>query len=64
MDPTVFARKALDAVAKDKMIIVLPWWWRIWWWAERLSPALMLWFYQKQVANIKRDYDREQAKGS
>ena len=64
MDSAVFARKALDAIAKNKPIIVLPWWWRIWWWADRLSPSLVMWWFQKQVEAIKRDIDRvQQQKG-
>ena len=60
MDPAVFARKALNAVAKNKPIIVFPWWWRIWWWTDRLSPSLLMWVFQKQVERVKRDIDREQ----
>ena len=60
VDPAVLARKALDAVAKNKMIIVQPWWWRMFWWAERLSPALVTWFFTRQVEAIKREIDREQ----
>jgi short-subunit dehydrogenase len=60
IDPAVLARKALDAVAKNKMIIIHPWWWRMFWWAERLSPALVTWFFTRQVEAIKRDIDREQ----
>jgi NAD(P)-dependent dehydrogenase (short-subunit alcohol dehydrogenase family) len=63
MDPAAFARKALDAVARNKPIIVLPWWWRVWWWADRISPSLVMWFFQKQVERIKRDIDREQQQG-
>jgi len=63
MDPAAFARKALDAVARNKPIIVLPWWWRIWWWADRLSPSLVIWIFQKQVERIKRDYDLAQQQG-
>jgi short-subunit dehydrogenase len=63
MDPAAFARKALDAVAKNKMIIVLPWWWRVSWWVERLSPSLMMWLLQKQVEGIKRELERQYAQG-
>ena len=40
MPPHVFARKVLDAVAKNKAIIIFPRWWRVFWWINRLSPAL------------------------
>lgn len=63
MDPTVFARRALDAVARNKMIIIQPWWWRMFWWLERLSPALVTWRFTRQVEAIKREIDRMQAGG-
>ena len=63
MDPAVFARRALDAVAKNRMIIIQPWWWRISWWWERLSPAMVTWFFTRQVEAIKRDIDRMRAGG-
>ena len=40
MDADVFARKALDAVARNEAIIVLPQWWRALWYLDRISPAL------------------------
>jgi NADP-dependent 3-hydroxy acid dehydrogenase YdfG len=42
LDPDVFARKALKAVAADKAIIVLPRFWKLAWYIERLSPWLMM----------------------
>ena len=40
MPPHIFARKVLDAVAKNRAIIIFPRWWRAFWWINRLSPAL------------------------
>jgi NAD(P)-dependent dehydrogenase (short-subunit alcohol dehydrogenase family) len=37
-----FAAKALDAVARNKGIVVLPAFWRLFWWLFRLSPSLCL----------------------
>lgn len=42
MEPDVFAKKVLDAVAKNRAIIIIPSWWRIFWWIGRLSPMLGL----------------------
>ena len=42
MSPDVFARKALDAVAMNKSIIVIPSWWKLFWYADRLLPALTM----------------------
>jgi len=38
IDPDVFAPKALDAVAKNKAIIIIPSWWKFFWWYYRLFP--------------------------
>jgi NAD(P)-dependent dehydrogenase (short-subunit alcohol dehydrogenase family) len=40
MPANVFARKVLDAVAKNRAIIIYPRWWRVFWWINRLSPRL------------------------
>jgi NAD(P)-dependent dehydrogenase (short-subunit alcohol dehydrogenase family) len=40
MSPGIFAQKVLNAVAKNKAIIIFPSWWKLFWWANRLSPSL------------------------
>jgi NAD(P)-dependent dehydrogenase (short-subunit alcohol dehydrogenase family) len=40
LDPAVFARRALDQVARNVPIIIVPGWWRVLWWMERWCPAL------------------------
>ena len=40
MSPPVFARKALDRIARNTEIVIVPGWWRLLWWLERASPAL------------------------
>jgi short-subunit dehydrogenase len=47
MPPDVFAKKALNAVAKNKAIIVLPSWWKLFWWNWRLSPSLSMFFAER-----------------
>jgi len=47
MPPEVFARKALDQIARNRAIIILPGWWRIAWWIQRASPALALFLMRK-----------------
>lgn len=42
ISPEEFATKALDAVARNKGIIVLPAFWKLFWWLFRLSPSLSL----------------------
>ena len=40
MDVSIFARKVLDQVARNRAIIVVPGWNKIFWWIERASPTL------------------------
>jgi NAD(P)-dependent dehydrogenase (short-subunit alcohol dehydrogenase family) len=42
MAPDAFARRALDAVARNEAIIVVPGWWKALWYLERLSPSLSM----------------------
>jgi NAD(P)-dependent dehydrogenase (short-subunit alcohol dehydrogenase family) len=42
MPPDQFARQALNAVARNASIIVIPAWWKLFWWIYRLSPALVI----------------------
>jgi NAD(P)-dependent dehydrogenase (short-subunit alcohol dehydrogenase family) len=50
-----FAQKALDAIAKNKAIIVLPLRWRALWWLYRVCPILVVALARHQfVANKKR----------
>lgn len=46
MPPNKFAIKVLNAIAKNKAIIVVPSWWKLFWWINRLSPSLGLFFAQ------------------
>ena len=47
IDPLRFANAALDAVAHNKPIIVIPSWWKILWWIDRASPSLGLLVVQR-----------------
>ena len=40
MDPDRFAAGALDELARNRAIVILPRWWRAVYWLNRLSPAL------------------------
>jgi NAD(P)-dependent dehydrogenase (short-subunit alcohol dehydrogenase family) len=42
MAPELFARRAVDAVLRDRAVIVVPRWWKTFWYLERLSPSLSL----------------------
>jgi NAD(P)-dependent dehydrogenase (short-subunit alcohol dehydrogenase family) len=55
MPPHLFAKKVLDAVGKNKAIIIFPRWWRVFWWINRLSPALGISLAQKSFErNLKK----------
>jgi short-subunit dehydrogenase len=42
MEPDTFAERALDAVLRNRAIIVVPQWWKALWYLERVSPALSM----------------------
>jgi NAD(P)-dependent dehydrogenase (short-subunit alcohol dehydrogenase family) len=53
--PHIFARKVLNAVAKNKAIIIVPAWWKLFWWINRVSPALGLSLAQRSFQhNLKK----------
>ena len=55
MPPHIFAHKVLNAVAKNKAIIIFPRWWRVFWWINRLSPALGIALAQRSFEhNLKK----------
>ncbi len=54
MPPDTFAGKALDAIAKNKAIIVEPSWWKLLWWIDRLSPQLTMLQLRKQVMEMNK----------
>lgn len=49
MPPDQFARQALNAIARNKAIIVIPAWWKLFWWVNRLSPNVMMLLMQKMM---------------
>jgi NAD(P)-dependent dehydrogenase (short-subunit alcohol dehydrogenase family) len=57
MEPYVFARQALRAVARNQAIIVIPSWWKLIWWINRLSPALGLALGHQLYAFTQRQVD-------
>jgi short-subunit dehydrogenase len=40
ISPNIFAKKALNSVAKNKAIIIVPAWWKLFWWMNRLFPSV------------------------
>jgi NAD(P)-dependent dehydrogenase (short-subunit alcohol dehydrogenase family) len=58
MEPALFARQALRAIAKNRAIIILPSWWKVFWWINRLSPALGLAVGRQMYLSTKRQWDK------
>ncbi|MDD5676924.1 MAG: SDR family oxidoreductase [Kiritimatiellae bacterium] len=52
MSPDQFARKALDAIARNCAVIIIPSWFKLFWWINRLTPALLMLFIQKQFEKL------------
>lgn len=55
MPPNIFAKKALDSVAKNKAIIIVPSWWKLFWWIDRLSPSLGILLAQKSFRKVQKE---------
>jgi NAD(P)-dependent dehydrogenase (short-subunit alcohol dehydrogenase family) len=53
LSPRVFAKKALNSVAKNKAIIVIPSWWKLFWWIYRLFPSLGILLAQKSFQDFQ-----------
>lgn len=58
MAPDIFAGKALDQVARNKAVIIVPSWWKMYWWINRLSPSLGLSLAEKWFQKIQKELGR------
>lgn len=54
MSPNVFAKKALNQVAKNRAIVILPSWWTLFWWIHRLFPSLGIFLAQKRFQDFQK----------
>jgi NAD(P)-dependent dehydrogenase (short-subunit alcohol dehydrogenase family) len=57
MSPDIFAKKVVNAIAKNKAIIIVPSFWKLLWWLNRLSPALGMAFAQNRFQKIQKEFD-------
>jgi NAD(P)-dependent dehydrogenase (short-subunit alcohol dehydrogenase family) len=57
IDPDALARAALDAVAKNQAIIVVPRWWKAVWYLDRLSPALSMKIWGAVLARLRKELE-------
>jgi NAD(P)-dependent dehydrogenase (short-subunit alcohol dehydrogenase family) len=56
MAPEKFAVKTLNAISKNKAIIIIPSWYKLFWWLERLSPSLGIWMTQRFFRDAKKSF--------
>jgi short-subunit dehydrogenase len=56
MPANIFAQKVLNAVAKNKAIIIFPKWWKSFWWINRLSPSLGISLGQKHYQAMLKEF--------
>jgi NAD(P)-dependent dehydrogenase (short-subunit alcohol dehydrogenase family) len=59
MPPDIFAQKAINAVAKNKAIIIFPSWWKRIWWINRLSPSLGIFLGQKHYQDLLKEFEEK-----
>jgi NAD(P)-dependent dehydrogenase (short-subunit alcohol dehydrogenase family) len=57
MPPDIFAPKVLNAIAKNKAIIIVPSRWKLIWWLNRLSPSLGMAFVQNRFQKMQKEYN-------
>jgi len=55
MSPNIFAQKVLNAVAKNRAIIIVPSWWKLVWWINRLSPSFGIFLAQKHFQKVQKE---------
>ncbi|MFI6847340.1 SDR family NAD(P)-dependent oxidoreductase [Kitasatospora sp. NPDC050467] len=54
ISPEEFAKKALDAVAKNQGVIIVPGFWKLFWWLFRISPSFCLNIATKNFKDLGR----------
>jgi short-subunit dehydrogenase len=59
MPPDNFAQKALDSIAKNKAIIVIPLWWKLFWWIHRIFPALGMFLTQRHFQDFQKKLGKD-----
>jgi NAD(P)-dependent dehydrogenase (short-subunit alcohol dehydrogenase family) len=54
MAPDIFAHKAINSIAKNKAIIIVPSWWKVFWWINRLFPSLGIKLAGKNFQDVQK----------
>jgi NAD(P)-dependent dehydrogenase (short-subunit alcohol dehydrogenase family) len=55
LSPDILAKKVLNAIAKNKAIIIVPSLWKLLWWLNRLSPTLGMSFAQNRFQKMQKE---------
>lgn len=50
--PEIVARAVARLIQRPRRLVIVPWWYRLAVWLERLSPALVDWFFSKQPMKL------------
>jgi NAD(P)-dependent dehydrogenase (short-subunit alcohol dehydrogenase family) len=61
MDPDRFADQALDRIARNQSIIILPRWWRLVFWLNRLSPTWFDALGARSYEQVRREFEHAAA---
>jgi len=56
ISPNIFAKKALNSVAKNKAIIIVPAWWKLFWWMNRLFPSVGIHLVGKSFQKVQKRF--------
>jgi NAD(P)-dependent dehydrogenase (short-subunit alcohol dehydrogenase family) len=57
MPPDIFAARVLNAVAKNKAIIICPSWWKVFWWMHRFFPAMGITIAQRHYQSLLKEFE-------
>ena len=57
ISPPIFAKKALNSVAKNKAIIVVPAWWKPFWLLNRLFPSMGINLVRKSFQKMQKRFE-------
>jgi short-subunit dehydrogenase len=57
LDADVFARKAVQAVARNEAVIVIPGWWKAIWLFDRLSPSLSAKVFETMLGRMRSELE-------
>jgi NAD(P)-dependent dehydrogenase (short-subunit alcohol dehydrogenase family) len=55
MAPDAFAVKVIDAVARNKAVIIVPSWWKVFWWTNRLFPSLGMFLARRSFEQTRKE---------